>query len=96
MGDKPRVVKILEEYIPAPQTATVMASTPPHIVKDMEYEKKLKTLVHIMSPLVAVPQADGGVYTKYLIEDELYRHQIQDWIMAITKDHLSLGKREEE
>lgn len=95
MAEKPKVVTILEEYIPAPQKATVVAP-PPNVSKDMEYEKKLKTLVHIMSPLIAIPQPDGGVYTKYLIEDELYRHQIQDWIMALTKEHLDIQTKGEE
>jgi hypothetical protein len=87
MEDKPRVVRLLEGYTPsAPPVETVekMVNS-----KDLNYEQKLKTLVHIMSPLIAIPQPEG-VYTKYLIEDDIYRHQIQDWIMALTKKHLDL------
>lgn len=95
MGDKPKVVRMLEEYIPAPPQAATVVAQHPSIAKDLEYEKKIKTLVYIMSPLVAVPKPDGGVYTKYLIEDEAYRLQIQDWIMALTKEHVGVGKKEE-
>ena len=92
--NKPSALKMLEEYkSSAPDKNRVSVNTATTVVKsqaEVEFEKKTKSVISLLAPLVVVPQANGEMYIKYLIEDKLKREQLEDWLLYITKKHYKL------
>ena len=51
---------------------------------------KIEQLKDLLAAGVAIPLQEGGVHYTPIMEDELYRQQLQDYIMSLTKKFLNV------
>lgn len=58
------------------------------------YHKRVSALITLLTPIVVIPQEGGeGVYTKYILENSMYRDQVEDWLMHETKKYFKFGAK---
>ena len=84
MEDQPKFFELIEELEKNGFKFEEVKPTTKTTARD-RHIKRVSALVNLLNPLLVVPSQTGAPYIKFAIEDEMYRQQIQDWIMAETK-----------
>jgi len=51
-------------------------------------EKKMNKIVNLLSSCIMIPDGNGAATVRFMIDNENYREQLQDFLMAQTKKFL--------
>lgn len=59
-------------------------------LKEEKILAKIDQLKDLLAAGVAIPQSNGAIHYTQIMEDSVYRQQLQDYIMGLTKKFLNI------